>query len=185
MSYYKEAANELKHNPREDLWFQCMSRTDMDKKKASALYIQKSAELLSNEAEALAQRQKRYKEILKEESELERLEIQLNSAYANTAKESLKSTNPYVWATISSILSIVFFARPLVSDAEGFFSIIWRWPIATLHVAAAAVATFSLFSFVRRFFITNETLRYNDRNWQKLRTYGFFALAYLLFFIIF
>lgn len=185
MSYYKEAAHELKHKTREDLWFQCMSSTDMDKKKASALYIQKSAELLSNEAEALAERQKRYKAILKEESEIEQIETQLNSVYANTAKGSLKSTNPYAWATVSSILSIVFFARPLVSDAEGFFSIVWRWPIATLHVVAAAIATFSIFSYIRRLFISNETLRYNDRTWRKIGIYGFFALAYLLIFIIF
>lgn len=185
MGYYEEAAYELEYERREDLWYYCLARTEMDEKKAKALYIQEAVKFLQKEAEVRTQERRHSKMIHEEKQKREQQEWQRNRDLINTAKNSAKSTNPYAWTVIATALSILFFGRPLISAAEGFFSHIWRWPAAMIHAVAAAVAAFAFFSYIRRTFIRYESLRYDDDDWQIILVLGIIASAYLLIFFIF
>lgn len=180
MGFYEEAAFELKNDRRDDLWYYCLTRTEMDQKKATALYIQSAADILQKEYEERKQQEIIADQKYKVKRQIQRERSREEAASVEIAKSSLGILSPFFWTVIAAILSVVFFGRPLIVAAEGFFSQLWRWPIAILHVFATAVAVFASLSYIRRMFISHEFKRYSEENWIGILILGIISYAYLL-----
>ncbi|TPE51938.1 hypothetical protein FJM67_08130 [Maribrevibacterium harenarium] len=166
MSFYAMAEAELDDpmRRRENLWSYCKAHCDMDIDRAEAMYIREAAVIIENEYREEFEWQEIQRERIKEE---ERVDKENRLKTKRRVKEDIRranslspNLNKWYFGLAGAILSLVTFSLGLILNADGFFSYLWRVPVAIVHVFSLSSFMYTSLVIFRYHFISGEKSKY-------------------------
>lgn len=189
---YADAADEFKNDRDEELWWRCLTECEMNKKKAQSMYIQLAAkrnEELDRKYEVENQAKAEEDEKL---SRLKAIKDRQNKSDYSKNKIKYFCFHWLFGLLISSVLVYCFFTSELLSNADGFFSHLWRYAFGVIVQLLGAVLGFCVFVCLSKIFIDNYCL-FNSGVCETADAFSefivvislLFGLMYFLYYLIF
>lgn len=195
MSFYAQAEAEL-DNPkrrRENLWSYCKAHCDMDIDRAVAMYIREAAIIIEKEYHDESEWRDLQRERIEEEeiiNKKNRLKTKKKIKEDVCRAKSLAPTfNKYYFALAGFLFSLLTFSLGIILNADGFFSYLWRVPVAIIHIFSFSCFMYTALNVLRYHFILEEKAKYvyikdNGDTIYRFPEKNYFFLI-LTFFVIF